>query len=31
MRKFLKDLWKAWQVTQLERARWFEKHGSAWE
>ena len=31
MRKFLKDLWKAWQDTQIERAKHYAKHGSSWE
>jgi hypothetical protein len=31
MRKFLKDLWNAWQSVQEERAKFYAKHGSAWE
>lgn len=31
MRKFLKNLWTAWQQAQIERAKWFAEHGSSWE
>jgi hypothetical protein len=31
MKKFFKKLWDTWTKVQVERAKWFAEHGSAWE